>query len=335
MTLKQLSWGPTDVIFHVLHNTTIFDKSPTSITLEDIGALEGLYYATCAKLKECLYEVTTRLENCFIEAEDKYITYNSEGFGIDFATAGDFRAILLSYEAFLYSSAVIDLLRMALKEKHSRIHHKGSRPILLDPRKMACGMIFGTLKERHRIALLDQQFDRILKTLPADAAALHWQKRHSTGLRMRKKSFKRSPLAPRLPADCQPPGEEPLRPLYLEYLDEYTSVASIYIDKITTDSDCPSCHNSCTSVNVQRNSSSSSAVDIDWFNAREEQSPMCTSRADHDDSNNNGRDLIEAMKWQEHKDTEQFSLTRSMNCSSQHERRQAFIQHDQSELPCI
>lgn len=211
-------------------------KGAHEVTLQDIGDLECLYYAICGKVKEYLYDVNVRLDNNFIGPDDQYITYKSEGFGIESVTAGRCKVILASYEAFLYGPDVLKVMREAFKAKHIRGHKSGSRPIFLDPRNMACGMIFGSLRERHRVELQEEELETYLESMPPDVAALHRQKRYSAGLQMRAKKL------PKLNAQSPAGSEDTLwrdekrddeakGPHYLEYLDEYSVMS---IDSFTT-----------------------------------------------------------------------------------------------------
>ena len=200
-------------------------------------------------LKQSLNEVSIRLDSGFVAPEDTYITYSSKGFGIRCSTAGDFKATLESFEAFVYSSTVVDLLKKSFRAKHIRAHKSGSRPVFMDPRNMAPGMISGTLRERHRVALLKQDFEQQLKTMPSDMAAFHREKCYSTGIEMRKKvrtkvvkmnrqSFNRlGNLSNTEESEDEDEDEEEKHgPRYLEYLDEY-SVSAVSADELLHDQD--------------------------------------------------------------------------------------------------
>ena len=262
-------------MFYVLNNAHIFDKATHLVTFEDVGELEDLYYATCGTLNQCLRDVSMRLNNHFIAPGDKYITYNSDVFGIDGATAGDFKATLQSYAAFLYSTAVVDLLKEAVKAKHIRGHRSGSRPVFLDVRNMACAAIFATLTEKHLNALSSEELELRLETLPTDMAALYRQQRLSTGIQMREKfeaeltgpkphasrysgslgssqdsddedEDKIKPYTPHYPEyfdgctqGSDDEGERKIKgyaPRYLEYLDEY-SVSAASADELLENQD--------------------------------------------------------------------------------------------------
>ena len=234
--LQKHSFGPDDVIYYVLCQASVFQKGAHEVTLQDVGELECLYYAICGKVKEFLYDINVRLDNNFVSAEDEYITYMSEGFGLETVTVGNFRDLLLSYEAFLYSPEILKLMKEGFKAKHIREHKSGSRPIFLDPRNMSSGMIFGSLRERYRTALQDENFEEFLKTIPHELATLHRQNRYSAGIRMRAikvcktdaSSLTASGDLFRMDDDQE---EDKKGPQYLEYLDEYSVMS---IDSFTT-----------------------------------------------------------------------------------------------------
>lgn len=234
--LQKHSFGHDDVIYYVLCQASIFQKGAHEVTLRDVGELECLYYAICGKVKEFLYDINVRLDNNFVSAEDKYITYMSEGFGLETVTVGNFKDLLLSYEAFLYSPEILKLMKEGFKAKHIREHKSGSRPIFLDPRNMSSGMIFGSLREKHRAALQDQNFEEFLKTLPHELATLHRQHRYSAGIRMRAvKIYKTNASSPTASGHLfrkdDDQEEDKKGPQYLEYLDEYSVMS---IDSFTT-----------------------------------------------------------------------------------------------------
>ena len=233
---QRHSFGPDDVIFYVLCQASVFQKGAHEVTLQDVGELECLYYAICGKVKEFLYDINVRLDNNFVSAEDEYITYMSEGFGLESVTVGNFKDLLLSYEAFLYSPEILKLMKEGFKAKHIREHRRGSRPTFLDPRNMSSGMIFGSLREKHRAALQDQNFEEFLKTMPHELATLHRQNRYSAGICMRAVKIcntdASSPTASgNLFKKDEDQEEDKKGPQYLEYLDEYSVLS---IDSFTT-----------------------------------------------------------------------------------------------------
>ena len=234
--LQKHSFGHDDVIYYVLCQSSVFQKGAHEVTLRDVGDLECLYYAICGKVKEYLYDINVRLDNNFVSAEDEYITYMSEGFGLESVTVGNFKNLLLSYEAFLYSPEILKLMKEGFRAKHIREHKSGSRPTFLDPRNMSSGMIFGSLREKHRVALQDQKFEESLKTMPHELATLHRQNRYSAGIRMRAikicktKTSSTTALGDLFRKDDDQ-EEDNKGPQYLEYLDEYSVMS---IDSFTT-----------------------------------------------------------------------------------------------------
>ena len=138
--------------------------------MSDLGELEDLYYATCAKLKERLDDVNIRLSNGFIRPEDNYFTYNSKGCGIiDPVTAGEWKATLLAHAAFLYDPLVEGIMSRAVFLKHKRAKEaesaqrlplNGKFPGLRDVRNMSSGMIFGGLSEKYRITVHQEELEK-------------------------------------------------------------------------------------------------------------------------------------------------------------------------------
>lgn len=138
--------------------------------MADLGELEDLYYATCAKLKERLDDVEIRLSNGFIRLEDDYFVYNSEGFGVtDPVTAGDWKSTLLAHAAFLYDPLVEGIMNRAVFLRHKRVKEaetagrlplNGKFPGLRDIRNMSSGMIFGSLSEKYRITVQREEIEK-------------------------------------------------------------------------------------------------------------------------------------------------------------------------------
>ena len=138
--------------------------------MSDLGELEDLYYATCAKLKERLDDINIRLANKFIRPEENYFSYNSEGFGVpDPVTASDWKATLLAHAAFLYDPLVEEIMTRAVFLKHKRANEdeppgrlpfNGNFPGLRDVRNMSSGMIFGCLSEKYRITIFQEELEK-------------------------------------------------------------------------------------------------------------------------------------------------------------------------------
>lgn len=138
--------------------------------MADLGELEDLYYATCAKLKERLDDVEIRLSNGFIRLEDDYFVYNSEGFGVtEPVTAGDWKSSLVAHAAFLYDPLVEGIMNRAVFLKHKRVKEaetagrlplNGKFPGLRDVRNMSSGMIFGSLSEKYRIIVRREEVEK-------------------------------------------------------------------------------------------------------------------------------------------------------------------------------
>lgn len=87
----------------------------------DLGELEDLYYATCAKLKELLQGVDILLTNGFKAINDTYFAYHNEPLrSLGSISIGDFKNSLLIHESILYSSELQSLLNRGVMEKNSR-----------------------------------------------------------------------------------------------------------------------------------------------------------------------------------------------------------------------
>ena len=87
----------------------------------DLGELEDLYYAACAKLKELLQGVDILLTNGFKAINDTYFAYHNEPLcSLGPVSIGDFKNSLLIHESILYSSELQSLLNRGVMEKNSR-----------------------------------------------------------------------------------------------------------------------------------------------------------------------------------------------------------------------
>ncbi len=98
----------------------------------DLGELEDLYYATCAKLKELLQGVDILLTNGFKGVHDTYFAYRNEPLrSLGPISVGAFKHSLLIHECILYSSEFQSFLNRGVIEKnscgikHSR-HHEAT-----------------------------------------------------------------------------------------------------------------------------------------------------------------------------------------------------------------
>lgn len=87
----------------------------------DLGELEDLYYATCAKLKELLQGVDILLTNGFKGVHDTYFAYDNEPLSsLGPISLGTFKNSLLIHESILYSNELQSLLNRGIIEKNSR-----------------------------------------------------------------------------------------------------------------------------------------------------------------------------------------------------------------------
>ena len=89
--------------------------------MPDLGELEDLYYAACAKLKELLQGVDILLTNGFRKVDDTYFAYNNEPLrSLGPISIGAFKQSLLIHESILCSSALRSLLNQGVIEMKSR-----------------------------------------------------------------------------------------------------------------------------------------------------------------------------------------------------------------------
>ena len=130
--MQNISSGPNDLRFHILRSEALFVSYPYNINTPDLGELEDLYYATCAKLKELLQGVEILLTNGFRGARDTYFTYPNEPLrSLGPISIGAFKHSLLIQEGILYSSELRGLLNRGVLERNSRTtkcdrHHQTS-----------------------------------------------------------------------------------------------------------------------------------------------------------------------------------------------------------------
>ena len=111
----------------------MFVSYPYNITMPDLGKLEDLYYATCAKLKELLQRVDILLTNGFKGIHENYFAYQDEPLkSLGSISIGAFKQSLLIQESILHSSELRSLLNRAVLEKknhtvkHDRHHGTSS-----------------------------------------------------------------------------------------------------------------------------------------------------------------------------------------------------------------
>ena len=87
----------------------------------DLGELEDLYYAACAKLKELLQGVDILLTNGFREVHDTYFAYPHEPLdSLGPISIGIFKHSLLIHQSILYSRELRSLLNRGVIEKNRR-----------------------------------------------------------------------------------------------------------------------------------------------------------------------------------------------------------------------
>ena len=131
--------------------------------MPDLGELEDLYYATCAKLKELLQGVEILLTNGFRGVCDTYFAYQNEPLrSLGPVSIGAFKHFLLIQEGILYSSELQGLLNRGILEKNSGNtrgyrHHRTSSSDSTTRQGAERGNWGGTAKN---INILKQQFEQ-------------------------------------------------------------------------------------------------------------------------------------------------------------------------------
>ena len=187
----------------------------------DLGELEDLYYAACAKLKELLQGVDILLTNGFRGVRDTYFAYNNEPLrSLGPISIGAFKHSLLIHESILYSSELRSLLNRGVLEKNSRVtkntrHHnlspqqdahrgnlEGTEKYinipnlgfehllgwraevegLQDKSNMGCGMVFGELAEKYRPMAMSAELEgSTIDRNPTPEAPQAFQEKFLTG----------------------------------------------------------------------------------------------------------------------------------------------------------
>ena len=125
---KKISYGPNDLRFHIIRSGRFFTSFPFNITIQDLGTLEDLYYAACARLKELLQDANLLLINGFKDPLESYFTYVDPPLSnLDAVKLADFRESLLVQEAILDSNELKDLLNRGVIENNTNINLRGDR----------------------------------------------------------------------------------------------------------------------------------------------------------------------------------------------------------------
>ena len=176
--MQNISLGPNDLRFHILRSEDLFVSYPYNINMPDLGELEDLYYATCAKLKELLQGIDILLTNGFKGVCDTYFAYQNEPLSsLGPISIGAFKHSLLIQESILYSSELLGLLNRGVFEKNSRtikrdrLHQTSYQESeqtsgllaevqgLQDKGNMSCGMVFGELAEKYRTMAMSAELE--------------------------------------------------------------------------------------------------------------------------------------------------------------------------------
>ena len=161
--MQNISLGPNDLRFHILRSEDLFVSYPYNINMPDLGELEDLYYATCAKLKELLQGVEILLTNGFRGVRDTYFAYQNEPLrSLGPISIGAFKHSLQIQKGILYSSELQGLLNRGVFEKNSRTtkcdrRHRTSSSDSTTRQGAQRGNWEGTAKD---INILDQEFEQ-------------------------------------------------------------------------------------------------------------------------------------------------------------------------------
>lgn len=128
----------------------------------DLGKLEDLYYAACAKLEELLQRVDILLTNGFRGVHDTYFAYHNEPLqSLGPISIGVFKHALLTHASILHSSELRSLLNRGVLEKNSRDvkHNRHHETSSTDGTTQGAqrGNQGGT---RNYISTLNQEFER-------------------------------------------------------------------------------------------------------------------------------------------------------------------------------
>ena len=165
--------------------------------MPDLGELEDLYYATCAKLKELLQGVEILLTNGFRGVRDTYFAYQNEPLrSLGPISIGAFKHSLLIQEGILYSSELRGLLNRGVFEKNSRAtkldrHHPTSSSDSTTRQGAQRGNWEGTAKY---FSILNQQFEQTSASL-AEVQGLQDKGNMSCGMVFGELAEKYRPMA--------------------------------------------------------------------------------------------------------------------------------------------
>ena len=199
--------------FFLQRSDRIFKKTYT-ISTTDLGEIEDLYYATCAKVKDLLKTVTIYMDEGFRAPNFKYFSYDSPGLRhLAPVELWQFRVMLEAHEISLYSKRITEPLNAAVLRKNWRLlNSDGARSItpdflpggpeydgmihrgqsmsgldwspqvqgLQDMRKKPCAMIFGELNEKYNAILLKEKTEKMEKE---ERRALERARTHKESIR--------------------------------------------------------------------------------------------------------------------------------------------------------
>lgn len=147
-------------------------KKPYNISTTDLGEIEDLYYATCAKVKALRSIVNIYIDEGFRAPNFEYFSYDSPGLRhLAPVELSHFRTMLEMHETALYSERLTKPLNAAVLEKNWRLLKRGDKRCitadslpggleydtttpsqvqgLQDLRNKPCGLVFAELTEKY------------------------------------------------------------------------------------------------------------------------------------------------------------------------------------------
>lgn len=124
---QVVSDGPDDIKFFVQRSDYIF-KKPYNISTADLGEIEDLYYATCAKVKALRSVVNIYIDEGFRAPNFEYFSYDSPGLRhLAPVELSHFRTMLEMHETALYSERLTKPLNAAVLEKNWCLLKRGDK----------------------------------------------------------------------------------------------------------------------------------------------------------------------------------------------------------------
>ena len=149
--LRNVSFGPNDISFHIDRSNRAFANSCRDVTPFNLCELEDLYYAVCAKIKDFQNGAEILLDNGFKTPHDDYFQYNCVPLiALGPIKLGDFKSCLAAQQQLLHGMQLTTLLDEAIvwrgmdeRKEQSVVGYKNDRSIL----------------RHHRMQVRKDQFD--------------------------------------------------------------------------------------------------------------------------------------------------------------------------------